>query len=298
MKIKPMLLLAVMLSCSLTPPLQAMAGPSTSPSSIQTEIGPGYYSQQEVQTKEKSKEEIIKETKKQIMQMIPGSNTNRNGVITLGSEEKMNDYESTLFEQMFRYIYPSFYYYDESGNIGGVRIYQGDVGITDDSLFRAYNANEKAKENAKTAARGIISDGLSMKDAGNVIYSYIVDNYEYAAAARTDNNVAIYYSCANRSFESKEGTCVSLHLIFRAIFETIPFNPETGLTDWMCENPTYHKAHVFENPEHMWISITLEDGTLIDYDVTYGEYNKTKWMSVSHDWIILQKKHYTPLCRL
>lgn len=238
---------------------------------------------------EKTKDEVIQDVKQQILQNVPESSLENPGYITLSSKSDMN----IIISKMFRYCSPFSFYYP-SDDLNGVYSLDGKCLITDEALYILSNYQTKTQEIVSQKISGIIPNGLSYYEAADALYKYMLNRYDYAAEGRTSLKITKLYQSAYPSLETGLGMCSSLSFLYRAYFENIPFDPVTGLVNYNSETPVYHTIYISYNPEHVWITVPAFNGLLYDYDLTFGEYNASKWMRKSHEWMSQQKSHLNP----
>lgn len=104
----------------------------------------------------------------------------------------------------------------------------------------------------------IVPSGLSLGEAENRVYEYL-DAIPYANEEANDTGKTLDMQSAYSIFTYNKGICASYSHLFRAMMEAIPFNAETGLTDWAAGNDHVEVALVSyisdENSGHQWAAV-------------------------------------------
>ena len=107
---------------------------------------------------------------------------------------------------------------------------------------------------------------MTREQAKTAVFTYISTNYEYSLDILGYLDKESEASDAYSLIANNTGVCIAFSCAFRAMLESVPFNPSTGLVDWNCVEPDHIRVSIVENGKHMWNAIQNAQGTWGFYD--------------------------------
>lgn len=144
--------------------------------------------------------------------------------------------------------------------------------IDKNQMERILNEQAWVEDWCRTNVPTFVPNGVDRDVAISMVFHRVVHNFEYdydlAKNLDTGNSDYQYAASAYGMLQNRKGVCVGLSQVFRVFLEAVPFDPETGLVDWSCENAEHIKVATVENNVHMWDAIQGDDGIWRYYDAT------------------------------
>lgn len=175
-----------------------------------------------------------------------------------------SDYVNSSINTVFRScslntIYPIYSYGPQDGD--------HYIILSSDQLKTLADHQKAVDEWAHFVASQLFPSGTDRGTVLQTSFLHIVRNYPYDDTAtswrdslKCNQAQDAYYMITNGS-----GICASYAKAFRALIEAVPFNPETHLVDWECNNPAYIKVAIVKyfhsNVGHEWNAIQESDGS-------------------------------------
>lgn len=156
--------------------------------------------------------------------------------------------------------------------------------VTYESLMTHIETSRKTKAWADETAAQLIVNGASRTDVAYALASYVHDHVSYAYEAANSTELRRHYSEAWNAITEGKGACVAVASLFRALYESVPFNPETGLSDWTTQTPVYETVTLYGSSSHCWSGITNPDGTVSYYDV--GTIGTVSYLNYSYEQLL------------
>lgn len=131
--------------------------------------------------------------------------------------------------------------------------------ITDEKIQRLVEHQTELDKWSTEMAKKIASDGGSKFATAYCAYRYITDHYSYDYDAASESFAKAEAQSGYYAMVNGKGICASLSRLFRCLVEAIPFNPDTGLVDWECDNPEYLTVINVSGNNHQWAAINFGD---------------------------------------
>lgn len=149
--------------------------------------------------------------------------------------------------------------------------------ISEEEMQLFIDRQDAVEKWALSVTKNIIPDNSSRDVAVQEAFSYLVSNFYYDCEASEHQELLNQAQGAYYLIMNGKGVCASFSKAFRALVESISFDPGTGNVSWGCANPFFLQVAIVRNNSHEWTAIQDTDGTWYHYDVsTCSSYGK-KW---------------------
>lgn len=130
--------------------------------------------------------------------------------------------------------------------------------------------NQQCENWVSANLSSIVPNGTPVANIPAVVAAWVAAHMTYDDAAVNDDALCHSYQSALSCFTSGTGVCSTYALAFNTLVQSVPVNPQSGLTDYSCTDPLYYDTRYVNNEDHAWSAIRFGSADSWHYyDITY-----------------------------